>query len=158
MNADQQQILIDRYPGLLDIEPCPWGPGMGFTFRVGAAGWFDLLDRFCQTVTSINWSQGTDGIACRVTYIKEKMGELRITCEGANEQIRILMNEVRLAVHADVSGVRAIWDAAHIARKCSGYTLRGPRKTTEQTTTTNRLVFPIAHFFEHPAFESGCIG
>ena len=96
MNAEQQQILIDRYPGLLDIEPCPWGPGMGFTFRVGAAGWFDLLDRFCQTVTSINWSQGTDGIVCRVTYIKEKMGELRITCEGANEQIRILMNEVRL--------------------------------------------------------------
>jgi hypothetical protein len=96
MNAEQQEILIDRYPGLLDIEPCPWGPGMGFTFRVGAAGWFDLLDKFCQAVTSINRSQKIDGIACRVTYIKEKMGELRITCEGANGQIRILINEVRL--------------------------------------------------------------
>jgi hypothetical protein len=96
MKAEQQQLLIDRYPDLLEIEPSPWGPGMGFTFRVGAAGWFDLLDQFCQAVTSINRSQGIDGIVCRVTYIKEKMGELRITCEGASEQIQILINEVRL--------------------------------------------------------------
>src|ERR1700758_2727176 len=96
MNAEQQQSLIDRYPDLLDFEPCPWGPGMGFTFRVGAAGWFDLLDKFCQGVTAINRSQGTDGIACRVKDIKEKMGELRIACEGANEQIRVLIKEVRL--------------------------------------------------------------
>jgi hypothetical protein len=96
MNAEQQQSLIGRYPDLLKIEPCPWGPGMGFTFRVGAAGWFDLLNRFCQTVTSINRGQEADVIACQVTYIKEKMGELRITCEGANEQIRVLINEVQL--------------------------------------------------------------
>jgi hypothetical protein len=96
VNAEQQQSLVDCYPDLLEIEPCPWGPGMGFTFRVGAAGWFDLLDKFCQAVTSINRSQGSAAIACKVKYIKEKMGELRIACEGANEQIWVLINEVRL--------------------------------------------------------------
>jgi len=95
MNGWQQQGLIDRYPDLLEIEPCPWGPGMEFTFRVRAAGWFDLLDRFCHAVTFINRRQGSDAIACKVKYIKEKMGELRIACDGANEQIRILINGVR---------------------------------------------------------------
>jgi hypothetical protein len=96
MNAEQQQSLIDRYPDLLAIEACPWGSGLGFTLRVGAAGWFDLLNRFCQTVTSINRGQEADVIACQVTCIKEKMGELRIACEGSNEQIRDLIDEVRL--------------------------------------------------------------
>jgi hypothetical protein len=35
-------------------------------------------------------------IACQVTYIKEKVGELRIACEGSNEQTRVLINEMRL--------------------------------------------------------------
>jgi hypothetical protein len=51
---------------------------MGFTFRVGAAGWFGLLDKFCRELTAITRSEGTAGFTCRITDIKEKMGELRI--------------------------------------------------------------------------------
>jgi hypothetical protein len=108
MNAEQQQGLIDRYPDLLDIEGCPLGPGMGFTFRVGAAGWFDLLDKFCNAVTSIKRGQGSVSVACKVKDIKEKMGELRIACQGANDQILTLINEVRL-------------ESAHTCQVCGQY-------------------------------------
>jgi hypothetical protein len=96
MNAELQQTLIDRYPDLLDIESCPWGLGMGFSVRVGAEGWFNLLDKFCKEVTSKSRSLRTDGFDCRVTYIKEKMGELRIVCEGSDDQIQALISKVRL--------------------------------------------------------------
>jgi hypothetical protein len=33
---------------------------------------------------------------CRITDVKEKMDELRIACEGADEQIRNLIQEARL--------------------------------------------------------------
>jgi hypothetical protein len=93
MNDSLQQILIDRYPDLMNIESGPWGAGMGFTVRVGAAGWFGLIDQFCRQVTR---EKERFGLACRITRIKEKLGELRILCEGANEQIETLINEVRL--------------------------------------------------------------
>ena len=93
MNDELQQTLIDRYPDLLDLESGPWGVGMSFTVRVGAAGWFVLIDQFCEQVTR---EKERFGLACRITRIKEKLGELRILCEGANEQIETLINKVRL--------------------------------------------------------------
>ena len=96
MKAELQLILISRYPDLLDLEPGPWGPGMSFTFRVGATGWFDLIDRLCGDIKAIADSRGAAGPICRITDIKEKMGELRIACEGADEQICNLIHEARL--------------------------------------------------------------
>jgi hypothetical protein len=124
---------------------------MGFAFRAGAAGWFDLLDKFCQAVTSINRSQGSDAIACKVKYIKEKMGELRIACEGANEQIRVLIQEVRLE-SARTCQVCGQYGTLHILPGGVAATLcENDAKATGQTTTTNRLVFLWHTFFEHPS-------
>lgn len=41
-------------------------------------------------------NQRPGGPSCRITEIKEKMDELRITCEAANEQTQALINEARL--------------------------------------------------------------
>ena len=93
MNTEDQLLLISRYQDLLALEPGPLAePGMAFTYRVGAAGWFALLDRFCQDVMAITRSQGPAELSCRVTDIKEKMGELRIACEGATEQMDFSMS------------------------------------------------------------------
>jgi hypothetical protein len=96
MKAELQLTLISRYPDLLDLETGVWGPGMSFTFLVGAAGWFDLIDRLFRDIMAIAKSRGSAGPICRITDVKEKMGELRIVCEGADEQIRDLIHEARL--------------------------------------------------------------
>jgi hypothetical protein len=97
MNAELQLLLVSRYRDLLALESGPLGePGMAFTYRVGATGWLSLLDRFCQDVTAITRRQGPAGPPCRITDIKEKMGALRIVCDGANERIEGLIKEARL--------------------------------------------------------------
>ena len=94
MDADLQQVLIDRYPNLLNIDPSPWGPGMGFTIRVGAAGWFGLLDRLFLQIEKEQ--EGGISEDCHITSIKEKMGELHFTYEGADEQVVQLVQQARL--------------------------------------------------------------
>lgn len=89
MDPEQQQLLIDRYPSLLDIESGPWGPGMGFTVRVGASGWFHLIDELCRKIVHINSRS-------RITEIKEKLGELRIVCHVADERIIALIRRARM--------------------------------------------------------------
>jgi hypothetical protein len=89
MNAQLQQTLVDRYPRLLDLESGWWGPGMGFTYRVGAAGWFDLLDRLFQQIATLR-------TGCVITRVKEKMGELRIYCDDADDQVLALIDQARM--------------------------------------------------------------
>jgi hypothetical protein len=89
MHAELKQTLVDRYPDLLDLETGPWGPGMSFTYRVGADGWFDLLDRLFQKIATLR-------IGCRITAVKEKMGQLRISCNNADDQVLSWIEEARV--------------------------------------------------------------
>ncbi len=80
MTPEQEQLLIDRYPNLFDPDHRPWSRTTGFTLQVSAAGWFELIDALCQRLSAAG--------GCKVTEIREKVGELRVTCEGETDEIR----------------------------------------------------------------------
>ncbi len=147
LNIELQLLPLSHYPDMLILEPGPMGePGTGFTYRVGANGWFSLLDKLCQDVMAVNRRQGLGGLACRITDIKEKMRQLRIACEGATEQIEALIKEVRLeaARNCRVSGS---FGTLHVlpgnvaANLCGGGLCRvvGPKSRSGPTLGPTRI-------------------
>ncbi len=129
MNAELQQTLVDRYAELLVLEAGPWGPGMGFTYRVGAAGWFDLLDRLFRQIVALR-------TGCRITLVKEKMGELRISCDSADDRVLTLIEQARL-------------ESARTCQVCGGpgtfHILPGHVAATLCDADANRLSQPMPH-------------
>jgi hypothetical protein len=80
MTHEQELILLNRYPELFDRDTLPWNRNTGFTLQLGACGWFALIDAMCRRLSA-------DG-SCRVHELKEKVGELRVTCEGEHDDAR----------------------------------------------------------------------
>ena len=86
MTREQELVLLERYPELFDREALPWDRTTGFTLQVDAAGWFDLIDNMCRRLTGIG--------GCIIHEMKEKVGELRVTCGGADDAVK---HEIQMA-------------------------------------------------------------
>lgn len=80
MTHEQELILLDRYPDLFDRDALPWSRTTGFTLQVPSGGWFPIIDALCARLSAAG--------SCHIREIKEKVGELRITCEGADDTMK----------------------------------------------------------------------
>jgi hypothetical protein len=87
MIAEQDRLIIAKYPDIFDLASGPSGSAMSLGFQLNGSGWLALLERLFADLQLLAVNVRIQGGEFKVLQVKQKLGTLRVTYTGGNDDI-----------------------------------------------------------------------